>query len=194
MALPVRHGPPCRALPRSPPPSSTPRRPVLALLLPLGGCWVLRPGYSSAVAAVAPFSAESLPEGEGWSQALPNGVRYRVLKKGEGDAAAGIFDPVRKFTPDPFVAVRFASYTSDGKPFHSLEDDVRKAEWSYQVSIRQGLEDEAGGVLEMVPGERRQFVIPADRVLENISGKLFGKKAPVDDILVDVTLLSIRPY
>ena len=47
------------------------------------------------------------------------------------------------------------------------------------MGIRQALEDEAGGVNDMVVGERRQFVVTEDTVLENIGGgKLFGVKLP----------------
>ena len=65
-----------------------------------------------------------------------------------------------------------------------------------QVGIRQALEDELGGVNDMVVGERRQFVVTEDTVLENIGGgKLFGVKLPPGkSVLVDVRLLKIRPY
>ena len=47
----------------------------------------------------------------------------------------------------------------------------------------------------MIPGERRQFVLTEDTVMENIGGgKLFGKKITPSNVLVDVTLLKLRPY
>ena len=78
--------------------------------------------------------------------------------------------------------------------FHGT-DLLGKAEFSYQVGIRQGLEDEYGGVNQMVVGERRQFAFGAETVAENVGGgKVFGKKVAPQDVLVDVTLLSLRPY
>ena len=144
---------------------------------------------------VEPFSPESLSKTDGWAAAGGGGVRYRVLRKGAGDRDAGIFDPPDKFKTFPFVAVRFSAYSEDGRRFFGTED-LRKADFSYQVGVRQGLEDEFGGVNQMVVGERRQFVVPEDVVLENISGgKLFGRKVPSGTaVLVDVELLSLRPY
>lgn len=150
---------------------------------------------ASAAEGVAPFSVESLPPGEGWTSAGASGVRFRIVREGVGDRDAGIFDPPAAFKTFPFVAVRFDAYTEDGRRFFSTED-LRKAEFAYQVGVRQGLEDEFGGVNQMIVGERRQFVVPEDVTLENISGgKLFGRKVPPGTaVLVDVTLLSLRPY
>ena len=137
---------------------------------------------------------EDFTADDGW-QVLPSGLRCRVLRKGSGDARAGIFDPVSKFSPFPFVEVVYGAYLPSGRMFAGTALE-RKATWSYQVGIRQELEDEAGAVMDMVVGERRQFAIPLDVVMENVGGgKLFGKKVPNTDVLlVDAQLLAIRPY
>ena len=167
---------------------------ALALAAPPGGRQAAR-AAEEAAQDVEPFSPESLSKTDGWAAAGGGGVRYRVLRKGAGDRDAGIFDPPDKFKTFPFVAVRFSAYSEDGRRFFGTED-LRKADFSYQVGVRQGLEDEFGGVNQMVVGERRQFVVPEDVVLENISGgKLFGRKVPSGTaVLVDVELLSLRPY
>ena len=141
------------------------------------------------------WSLDELSLSDGW-QASPQGtdLRYRVLRAGEGDKAAGVFDPPSAFKTFPFVAVTFACYNAKGEMFHGT-DLLGKAEFSYQVGIRQGLEDEYGGVNQMVVGERRQFAFGAETVAENVGGgKVFGKKVAPQDVLVDVTLLSLRPY
>jgi len=159
------------------------------------------PGGQKAAQAIeeevqaVPFSPESLFKKDGWVAAGAGGVRYRVMRQGTGDRDAGIFDPPDQFKTFPFVAVRFSAYSEDGRRFFATED-LRKAEFAYQVGVRQGLEDEFGGVNQMMVGERRQFVVPEDVVIENISGgKLFGRKVPAGTaILVDAELLSLRPY
>ena len=149
---------------------------------------------SSRADALPAWSFESLGAAEGWLEA-PGGARYRVLRAGEGDAAAGVLDPVSSYQPFPFVEVTFAAYTPDGRCFAGTRQD-RRATRAYQVGIRQQLEDEPGAVIDMVVGERRQFAVPFDVVMENISGgKLFGEPAPeADALLVDVTLVALRPY
>jgi hypothetical protein len=120
--------------------------------------------------------------------------RSKVVEKGEGDSEAGIFDPPNSFKTFPFVAVTFDCYDESGRRFDSNEQRG-KAEWSYQVGIRQALEDEPGCVNDMVPGERRRFVVTEDTVMENVGGgKLFGKKIAPANVLVEVKLLKLRPY
>mmetsp|Transcript_1414 Transcript_1414/g.3041 ORF Transcript_1414/g.3041 Transcript_1414/m.3041 type:complete len:277 (-) Transcript_1414:49-879(-) len=146
-------------------------------------------------ATVARFrDIDDFVQDNGW-ETMPSGLKCRVLRAGEGDARAGIFDPVSKFKPFPFVEVIYSAYLPNGKMFAGTALD-RKASFSYQVGIRQELQDEDGAVMSMKVGERRQFAVPAELVMENIGGgKIFGSRVPdVDAILVDVQLLSIRPY
>ncbi|WZN60406.1 hypothetical protein HKI87_03g19350 [Chloropicon roscoffensis] len=163
-----------------------------------GPMGLLRSTHDAALAeemSIPGWSLDELSLSDGW-QASPQGtdLRYRVLRTGEGDKAAGVFDPPSAFKTFPFVAVTFACYNAKGEMFHGT-DLLGKAEFSYQVGIRQGLEDEYGGVNQMVVGERRQFAFGAETVAENVGGgKVFGKKVAPQDVLVDVTLLSLRPY
>jgi len=160
----------------------------------------------AAAAMGAPTSSaraeeETIPEwtldalegrGEGWQRAPVGDVLFRVLREGKGDEAAGIFDPPESFKTFPFVSVTFACYDESGRMIHQTP----KAEYAYQVGIRQALEDERGGVNQMVVGGRRQFAFGPDTIAENVGGgKLFGKKiGPQQSVLVDVTLLKLRPY
>ena len=107
-------------------------------------------------ATVARFrDIDDFVQDNGW-ETMPSGLKCRVLRAGEGDARAGIFDPVSKFKPFPFVEVIYSAYLPNGKMFAGTALD-RKASFSYQVGIRQELQDEDGAVMSMKVGERRQF-------------------------------------
>ncbi|QDZ21608.1 hypothetical protein HOP50_06g41350 [Chloropicon primus] len=188
--------PSCRSLDRV----SLTRRTLLGGLLgTVGtefGATTPPPAARAEEATIPAWDLDGLAPSDGWRSSGPSGdFKYRVLRRGEGDSAAGIFDPPEAFKTFPFVAVTFAVYNEQGQRIHGT-DELGKAEWAYQVGIRQALEDEVGGVNQMIVGERRQFAFGPDTVIENVGGgKLFGKKVGAQTpLLVDVTLLSLRPY
>ena len=113
------------------------------------------------------------------------------MKKGEGDVKKGIFDKVDYFQPFPFVTVHYTAYTPDGKGFSSSYAERRA--YSYQVGVRQELQDEDGAVMSMIVGEVRQFVVPFELAFKR---KLFGQTAPQNQnaLLVEVELLALQPY
>mmetsp|Transcript_35856 Transcript_35856/g.78282 ORF Transcript_35856/g.78282 Transcript_35856/m.78282 type:complete len:235 (+) Transcript_35856:47-751(+) len=150
----------------------------------------VRDGPSLDIAPIEPFSIEDFSSESGWTE-LDSGLLYKVLKKGEGDREAGIFDKVDYFQPFPFVTVQYTAYTPNGKGFASSYADRRA--YSYQVGVRQELQDEDGAIMSMYVGERRQFVIPFELAFKR---KLFGNIAPQNQeaLLVEVELLKLRPY
>jgi len=150
----------------------------------------VREGEALPIEPILSFDLEDFTEEAGWTE-LDSGLIYRVLRKGEGDRDAGVFEKVDYFQPFPFVTVLYTAYTPDGKGFASTASSRRP--WSYQVGVRQGLEDEDGAVMSMVVGERRQFVVPFELAFKR---KLFLQPAPQNQsaLLVDVELVSLRPY
>jgi hypothetical protein len=138
----------------------------------------------------------------------------QVTLKGEGDREKGIFDKVDHFQPFPFVTVQvrchpldhtqppslnlnwwcglqYTAYTPDGKAFAS--SFIQRRAYSYQVGVRQEVQDEDGAVMSMVVGERRRFVVPQELLFKQ---KVFGTAVPpsAECILVDVELLFLQPY
>jgi hypothetical protein len=103
----------------------------------------VREGEALPIEPILSFDLEDFTEEAGWTE-LDSGLIYRVLRKGEGDRDAGVFEKVDYFQPFPFVTVLYTAYTPDGKGFASTASSRRP--WSYQVGVRQGLEDEDGAV------------------------------------------------
>eukprot|EP00959_Pyramimonas_sp_CCMP1952_P454543 9470062-Pyramimonas_sp.AAC.4 len=165
--------------------------PAVTLLASVGTPAIaVRDGPALDIEPIAPFDVEDFTPEAGWTE-LDSGLIYKVLKKGEGDSKAGIFDKVDYFQPFPFVTVRYSAYLPSGKGFASSYAERR--DYNYQVGVRQELQDEDGAVMSMYVGERRQFVIPFELAFKR---KLFGNIAPQNQsaLLVEVELLKLQPY
>jgi len=162
----------------------------LALMCAASPAKAVRDGPPAEVDPISPFTLDDVTEDNGWKQ-LDSGLAFKVTKVGAGDAAKGIFDKVEKFQPFPFVLVQYTAYKPNGKPFASTVAERRP--YSYQVGIRQEIQDEDGAVMSMVVGERRQFVVGPEIFFKR---KLFGNLVPQNEecLLVDVELLSLQPY
>ncbi|KAK3277826.1 hypothetical protein CYMTET_14190 [Cymbomonas tetramitiformis] len=150
----------------------------------------VRNGAVLEIDPVEPFELEDFTTEAGWEE-LDSGLLYKVVKKGEGDRDKGIFDKVDHFQPFPFVTVQYTAWTPDGRGFASSY--AQRRPWTYQVGVRQEVQDEDGAVMSMVVGERRQFVVPFEIAFKR---KLFGELAPQNQeaLLIEVELLGLQPY
>lgn len=99
----------------------------------------------------ADLSPAAGPPPAGDQQALPSGVKYTVMKQGEGPTAE----------KGKSVQVHYTGWLTDGKKFDSSHD--RNEPFSFQLGAGQVIPGWDEGVQGMKVGEKRRLEIPAEQ-------------------------------
>lgn len=120
---------------------------------------------------------ESQPE----THELPGGVRYRILKAGEGQAAK----------QGDYVTVHYTGTLDDnGKPGQKFDSSLdRGRPFSFKLGAGHVIHGWDIGVVSMRIGEERELIIPSD---QGYGPRGHGPIPPNATLRFDVKLLEIK--
>ena len=104
---------------------------------------------------------------------LPSGLRYKVLKSGDGTRNPTVRDK---------VVVHYSGWTKDGKLF----DSSLKRGQPTRLGLKGVIKGWQEGVPLMVIGEKRRFWIPAKLAYAD------APKGPRGELIFDIELLDIE--